>query len=246
MKKRRIALIAVGSVLSINAVLMTLTSNITAGIAAELMLGVLLLLYGVFYEQAAVKIPKWIRGVFFGGVGAVAVFMSFLLIYGVSDNISGREDAVVVLGSGIRGEMLTVGLKNRLDRAVECVEENPGAVIVVSGGQGAQEDITEALAMERYLLSRGISKEKIIKEERATSTYENFLFSKQILDERFGEEYEIAFVTNEYHIYRAGSLAKIAGFDYATHCHSSTMWYTVLPSCIRECMAVVKLWVFKK
>ena len=87
--------------------------------------------------------------------------------------------------------------------------------------------------------------EKIIKEEQATSTFENFVNSKAILDKLFEGEYETAFVSNEYHIYRASSLARIAGFDSVTHTHSNTMWYTLVPSTLRETLAVVKLWVFR-
>ncbi len=244
MKKKKAALITVGTVLALNAVLMTITSNINAGIIVELLLGAVFILYG--FALYKIELPKWLKSIFWCGVSVLAVFIVFLFTYGISDNISGRENAVIVLGSGIRGEQLTVGLKNRLDEAIECYEENNNLIIIVSGGQGSQEDITEALAMERYLLSCGIPQEKIIKEEKATSTYENFVYSKQILDSMLGDDYEVAFVTNDYHIYRAGSLAKIAGFEYTTHSHSSTMWYTVLPSCIRECMAVIKLWVFKQ
>ena len=96
-----------------------------------------------------------------------------------------------------------------------------------------------------YFLASNFIK-KIIKEENATSTYENFVYSKQILDKKFGENYSAAYVTNDYHIYRAGALAKIAGFGNLTHSHSTTVWYTVIPSCMRECMAVIKLWIFKQ
>ncbi|MBQ8026612.1 MAG: YdcF family protein [Clostridia bacterium] len=242
----RVLILLVGVVLVINALFMSVMSNINAGIIAELALGLVLLLYSVFVGKFVPKIPKWIRAVFWCGVSVVTVFAVFLYSYGVSDNISGSEDAVIVLGSGIRGELLTVGLKNRLDCAVECYEDNPDTVIVVSGGQGPQEDITEALAMERYLLRCGVPEEKIIKEEQATSTYENFVYSKQLLDDKFGADYSVAYVTNDYHVYRAGSLARVSGLENVTHAHSSTMWYTVIPSCMRECMAVVKMWIFNK
>ena len=248
MKKKalKILLTVIGAGLMFNAVIMLMTSNLNAGIIAEFLLGTAIMLYGVFINSLMPKIPKILKGIFWAGIGTVAVFMIFLLGYGISDNISGNEDAVIVLGSGIRGELLTVGLKNRLDRAVEIYRDNPDTIIIVSGGQGPQEDITEALAMERYLLGCGVESDKIIKEEQATSTYENFDYSRQILEELFGEEYKVAFVTNEYHIFRASSLAKIAGIENAAHAHSNTKWYTVIPSCMRECMAVVKLWVFKR
>lgn len=248
MKKRiaKITLIVIGTVLILNALLMLMTSNVNIGIIAEFLLGAAIIAYGIFINGFVQKVPRILRALFWTGIGTVTVFMSFLLGYGISDNIRGNEDAVIVLGSGIRGELLTVGLKNRLDRAVEIYNENPDVVIIVSGGQGPQEDITEALAMERYLLSCGIESDKIIKEEQATSTYENFYYSGQILEELFGSDYSVAFVTNEYHVFRAGSLAEIAGIVDATHAHSNTKWYTAIPSCIRECMAVVKLWVFKR
>lgn len=242
----RVLLIVVGAALVLNAGVMFLTSNLNVGIIAELLLGASVLLYGIFIDSFVARLPKALKVIFWAGVCVVTVFVTALLGYGVSDNISTKEDAVIVLGSGIRGEQLTVGLKNRLDCAVAIYEENPEVLIVVSGGQGPQEDITEALAMERYLLRCGVEKDKIIKEEQATSTYENFRFSKQILDGIFGEEYDVAFVTNEYHIYRAGALAKINGFEDVTHAHSSTVWYTVIPSCIRECMAVIKMWIFNR
>lgn len=248
MKKKIIKalLVIAGSLLVFNALLMSVMSNINAGIIAELLLGAAIFLYGILLEKTVPKIPKWLRAFFWCGVGAVTVFVCALLGLGVTDTVTGNEDAVVVLGSGIRGELLTVGLKNRLDRAVEMYEDNHDIVIVVSGGQGPQEDITEALAMERYLLSRKIPQANIIKEEQATSTYENFVYSKQILDKKFGTDYNAAYVTNDYHIYRAGALAKIAGFGDLTHSHSTTVWYTVIPSCMRECMAVVKLWMFRQ
>lgn len=241
----KIILLTVGIILTVNAVAMFFTSNFNIGLLFALLLGLSFVLYGAFLDKAKDNLPAWLRTAYFACVSALLVFAMFLVSYGLSDNISGKEDAIIVLGSGIRGELLTQGLKNRLDAAIDCYKENEDLIIVVSGGQGPQEDITEALAMERYLLARGIPQENIIKEEKATSTYENFVNSKSILDSRFGGEYETAFVSNEYHIYRASSLARIAGFDTVTHTHSSTMWYTLVPSTLRETLAVVKLWIFR-
>ncbi len=244
-KLKKTILLVMGIILTVNAVAMFFTSNFNVGLLFALLLGMSFLLYGAFLDKARDKLPAWLRTAYFACVSVLLVFVMFLLSYGLSDTVSGKEDALIVLGSGIRGELLTKGLKNRLDAAIDCYEENEDMLIIVSGGQGPQEDITEALAMERYLLSQGIPQESIIKEERATSTYENFVNSKSILDNRFEGEYEVAFVSNEYHIYRASSLARIAGFETVTHTHSNTMWYTLVPSTLRETLAVVKLWIFR-
>ena len=68
-------------------------------------------------------------------------------------------------------------LARRLDAALAYLEENPKAYVVVSGGQGAGEDISEAEAMRRYLAARGIEESRILMEDKSMSTLENFLFS---------------------------------------------------------------------
>jgi len=113
----------------------------------------------------------------------------------------------------------------------------------VSGGQGFQESIPEAYAMERYLLARGIPAGKIMMEDKSTSTYENFLFSKALLDKALPSPYTAVLITNDFHVYRAGMIAQSAGIT-ARHIGAPTVWYTVPVSYMREMMAVVAFWVF--
>jgi uncharacterized SAM-binding protein YcdF (DUF218 family) len=98
--------------------------------------------------------------------------------------------------------------------------------------------------MEKYLLSQGVDPDMIIKEERATSTLENFKFSKEILDELLPKGYSVAYITNEFHIYRAGGYCSQAGIKGATHLHSNTRFDSILPGTMRECLAVMAFWVF--
>lgn len=239
-------LIILGSVLIINGLFLTIYSNFNTGVLLTYLLGIILILLAVFNDKLKGKLFTALKAVFAVGLCIVFSFQTFLMAYGKTDTVNSSEDAVIVLGAGIRGERLTQGLKNRLDCAIKIYDKNPDILIVVSGGQGEQETITEALAMERYLISCGIPKEVIIKEEQSHSTYDNFKYSKEILDDKLGEGYSVAYVTNDYHIYRAGELAKLTGFEKTTHIHSNTKWYTIIPSTIRECLAVIKLWVFRR
>lgn len=241
----QIFLIALGSLLILDGLFLTVYSNFNIGILLTFILGTMLILFAVFAPKPKGRLFTVLKTAFIVGVCVVFSFQSFLFIYGTNDTVDQKEDAIIVLGSGIRGERLSQGLKSRLNRAIDCYRLNPDVLIIVSGGQGEQETITEALAMERYLLEKGIPQSSIVKEEQATSTYENFKFSKEILDKRFGSDYTVAFVSNDYHIYRASRLAKLAGFDDTTHAHSNTKWYTATPSSMREILAVIKLWVFK-
>lgn len=243
-KIRKILIIALGGIVFINAVAVSFLQNANAGLFATYALGLFLIFVGVFFDKLLEKLPKWLKISFLSAVGVAVVFICVLFIYGDCDNVTYSEDAVIVLGAGIRGEEPTETLAKRLDVAIEYHKKNPHAVIVVSGGQGHNEDITEALAMERYLVAAGVAADKIIKEERSTSTAENFVYSKELLDSHFDGEYSVAFITNDFHIMRAALAASRSGYAGATHAHSSTAFYTFLPNTLRECLAFVKYLVF--
>lgn len=246
----QIIFIILGLLVLANGVYATTVCNMNAGLIANLLLGIVTLAYGIFYRILIRKLPKWLIGLYYFGLSLIAIVIPVIFIAGGTDNVDYKEDAIIVLGAAVRGEQITTALQKRLNAAIEYYEENPDVIIVVTGGQGPQEDITEALAMERYLMANGIPQDNIIKEEKATSTYENFKYSKELLDDYFAEQgktdYKLAYVTDDYHIYRAGQLAKIVGLGKMTHCHSNTDKTIILPSGLRECMAIVKLWIFKR
>ena len=80
-------------------------------------------------------------------------------------------------------------------------------MIIPSGGKGPDETISEAAAMKQYLLDKGIPEDKILPEDQSTTTRENLIFSKKIIDSRPGGK-RTALVTSNYHVYRCLVLAK--------------------------------------
>lgn len=232
-----------GSLLVLNALAVSMASNFNLGIVLAALLGAFLLACGIFLPFILRRCPRWLCITALCAICLVMLCATALLLFGRTDTVTKNEDAIIVLGAGIHGERVSLTLRDRLDAAIDCYEQNPDAVIVVSGGQGPQEDISEALAMERYLIEHGVPADHILKEDRSTSTAENFAFSKALLDERLGENYSAAYITNDFHIFRAGQVARRAGFDDIFHAHSNTVWYLVVPSCLRECVAVLWYWV---
>lgn len=234
--------IFIGLLLCANGVILLLFSNINLGVIITAVLGVALILYGVLGKKlnTKTKIYKVAKIAFFVMLICGVILVSFIAIYGQNDNASYKEDAVIVLGAGINGDRITYPLKLRLDKAIEYYNKNPEVQIVVTGGQGFQETVTEAYAMEKYLVQNGVEASKIIKEEKATSTNENMRFSKKLLK----EDSSIVVITNNFHIYRAVSIAKTEGFNNVTHIHAGLQWYNLVPCYIRECLAVLKMWVF--
>ncbi|MBE5816645.1 MAG: YdcF family protein [Clostridiales bacterium] len=227
-----------------NAVFLIVSSNIHTGIILTLILGIIIMLYGVFFTYINKKLPKWIRICVVSVCTIVCIFVVFLFAYGLNDTANYKEDVLIVLGATIKGDKPSKALCDRLDIAVEYHKKNPDAIIVVSGGQGPGENITEARAMSDYLISKGVPEDKIIKEDKSTSTFENFTNTKALLDKTLEGEYTVAFATSEYHVFRGVNMAESVGFKDVTHLHSRSRWWAVIPSGMRECLAVMKFIAF--
>ncbi len=213
------------------------------GIYATVALSALFSIGGFCPDKWLFRVPAWIRVCICSVTALILGLYVFLFLYGRADTVTYTEDAVIVLGCGLRGDKPSRSLRLRLDRAIDYHTKNPAALIVVSGGKGTDEAVSEAQAMETYLLEHGVSSEAILKEDASTSTAENFAFSKALLDKHYDGDYRIAFISNSYHIYRAGVIARDAGFADATHAFAVTLWPSVVVSGLRECIAVVAMWL---
>lgn len=142
-------------------------------------------------------------------VTVIYISMCFLvfMIYCVFLQIIPRKrdfDYVIIHGAGLLdGDRVSKLLADRLDKAIEVYQKDPTPPIMIpSGGKGSDEKISEAEAMARYLIDKGIPPEKIIKEDQSLTTFENIKFSKRIIDGREGSKYTVL-VTSNYHVYRA-------------------------------------------
>jgi len=223
---------------------MTFFTHLSAGFILLIFAGACLLSAGVFYT--AVQRYLWTRIALRTGVAMLFVALvlaAALAVYGLRDNVTHKEDALVVLGCGIKGEQVPSHLAGRLEAALCYYQENPDVVIVVSGGRGKGEAVTEALAMERYLVEKGVPQSNIIKEEASTSTRTNLVYSKEILDAYFNQKYTVAIVSSDYHLYRAVSIGKELGLS-CTHAHAKTKLYEAPVRYTRELMAAVKAFLF--
>jgi len=169
-------------------------------------------------------------------------FIIFLGVYGNINRADYTEDVLIVLGAGVRGEEVSLHLAHRLDRAATYLADNPRALVIVTGGLGNRASITEAEAMERYLLAKGVAPERIIQENQSTSTYENLAFSRDILYKYFPEGFRAALITNDFHIYRAIRTSRRVGI-YAYGIGAPTPLFSLPINYLREMLAVVHMWV---
>lgn len=151
---------------------------------------------------------------------------------------------LIVLGAGVNGTTPSLILQDRLVAALAYMEQYPDAIAVVSGGQGPGEDITEAEAMESWLLERGVPQARIIKEDAATRTEENIIFSMEKIREDGGEDVKIAIVTNEWHIYRAKYISKSLDLEAACVAAKTSWLSLAINYTIREAFATLKMYLF--
>ena len=101
-----------------------------------------------------------------------------------------------------------------------------------SGGKGADEPVSEAEAMRRYLLEQGIPEERILVEDRSRDTFENMKFSKEIIwavDPRG----KVAFSTTNYLVFRGGLYARRVKMR-AVGMGAKTKWYFWPNAAVRE------------
>ncbi|MCL2456142.1 MAG: YdcF family protein [Defluviitaleaceae bacterium] len=221
-----------------NFAFMYTVSNPTVGFTAQFLVSVFLILYAIFFN----KIPKKAR-IFIYVVSMFPItFAMFLFTYGNLGNTNYEEDVVIVLGAGIIGETVTRPLAHRLNKTVDYLRKNPNATVITTGGLGNRAHITEAEAMARYLRAREITA-PILLEEKSTSTHENLLFSKEILDESFPHGFNAVVVTNDFHIFRSVRMARNVGI-FPNRLGAKTDWYSVPVNYFREMLAVAFYFVF--
>ena len=121
-----------------------------------------------------------------------------------ADESDAPVSAVIVLGAGVNGETPSLTLRTRIDAAAAYLEELPDVPVVLSGGQGPGEAITEAECMRRALVRRGVDESRLYPEERSTSTQENLRYSRAILEELGVDPAQrVAIVTSDFHLCRA-------------------------------------------
>ena len=140
-----------------------------------------------------------------------------------------RIDYVVVLGAGLIGERVTPLLASRITKGIKVYKANPGSKLIMSGGQGPDEVVSEAFAMKNYALEQGVDERDIIMEDKSTSTEENIIFSKRFIP----EDKRFAIVTNYYHVYRALVQARTLGYRCIGY-GAPTKFYFSLNAFIRE------------
>ena len=229
-----------GVVLIVETLMISRLSNFNLGVILPAFFGLPLLFLAFFLPRmhsGFLLFLKWLMAACYAAAAIIFIVCGTLMITAQKAPDSVKADAVIVLGAAVHGDKVTWVLENRLNTAMDYLDTHPDAICVVSGGQGAGETVTEASAMKNYLVQRGVDSGRIHMEEQATNTVENFSYSKKIIDQVCGQGASIAFVTTNFHVYRAGRVAAAQGIE-VVGIPAPDVWYLSLNNFLRECVGI--------
>jgi len=168
------------------------------------------------YEKNKAKFPvlRAIRNIIAALLVVImipSIILFLFILNGAKNTTPQNADTMIVLGCQIWGEGPSEMLQYRLENALKLYKEGIAKHIIVSGGQGPDEIITEAKAMKKWFVKNGVSENVIYEEDKSTNTYENLKYSKMIMD-KYGFK-DAVLVTSDFHVFRSLWLSKRLGFE---------------------------------
>ena len=138
--------------------------------------------------------------------GSLILFRSF--------GTKGNFTYLIVLGTTVEGTEPSPMLGDRIEAAAKYMEKHPDVIAVVTGGKADDKNISEAQCMYNGLTEAGIASDRILMEDQATTTAENFKYSVALLEEKLGRcPNHIGILSSEFHLLRASIIAKSYGLN---------------------------------
>jgi len=189
------------------------------GFSALVLCGIMGLL--IFYNLARILAPrlprtvKWVRRIVTVclclGLLAVGITEAFIIEASFGDPEESCE-YILVLGAKVREDGPSLSLMDRIRAAYGYLEAHPQVIAIASGGQGADEPMSEAQCIRDHLIAMGIAEERVWLEDRSASTWANLNYSLDLIESRTGKRPEaLGVVSSEYHMLRAGMMGRDCG-----------------------------------
>ncbi|MCI7473711.1 MAG: YdcF family protein [Clostridiales bacterium] len=195
--------------------------------------------------------PVWLLALL---TAVLAALLSFAVLLGVvlsgaHDSMTGEPKVMVILGCKVESWGPSILLQDRLDKALDYLEEHPDLTIVASGGQGPDEHQSEAQCMYDYLTDHGVDGDQILLEDQSHNTWENIRFTQALLEQEGMDTSEMLVVSNGFHLTRVRMLwdrAWEGDYTLSTLAAPSSHIPSRLKMYIREPLALVKSYFFDR
>jgi uncharacterized SAM-binding protein YcdF (DUF218 family) len=198
------------------------------------------------------RLPAWVKVLIALLLAGVLSFSALLgvVLSGSHDRVQGEAQVMVILGCQVKSWGPSILLQDRLDKALDYLDDHPGLTVVVSGGQGRDEPMSEAQAMYDYLVEHGVDGERILLEDQSHNTDQNLRNTVELLaDAGYDADADIVVVSNGFHLTRVRMLwSRICGGDdnLSTLAAPSSHLPSRLKMYLREPLALVKSFVLDR
>ncbi|MBE6747143.1 MAG: YdcF family protein [Ruminococcaceae bacterium] len=149
-------------------------------------------------------------------IGSLSLAAYFKIAENACRNQMINPDYLIILGYGLKDDKVADILQMRIDAAADFLKNNPDTVAIPTGGKTHPgQTLSEAQAIKNGLMDKGIPEERIILEDQAKTTVENFINCKSIIQKRCTNinTERIAFMTSDFHVFRSSVICKQAGLD---------------------------------
>ena len=130
--------------------------------------GIFVILDGVLYNKVNHMAAIIINGVFL--IGIILFTAVMIYVVGGAKMTAKSESTLIVLGCRVKWDKPSLALVERCRAAAKYMKKNESAVAILSGGQGADENISEAECMYDLMQSFGVDKNRLFIENESTST----------------------------------------------------------------------------
>ena len=204
-----------------------------------------IILFYTFLPLVGLKFPGFAR---FATRVFTVILVIGLLVVGITEAIIIQKsfgdptesvDYVVVLGAKVNKHGPSVSLWDRICGAYEYAVAHPDTILILSGGQGTDEPITEAECMYRELVELGIDPWQLRMEDEATSTWENLKFSLDLIEEETGSRpTKLGVLSSEYHLFRASLFARACDVEFVGIPARTSRWGQRVNHFMREVAGV--------
>lgn len=247
----------IGSLLALDGLWLLSLDKIHLGIILPVIIGIVLILYAICFKwiQKFIQVSKLRQTIwrctwaaFFLWLGTLLIFFVYLQ-YTIQQNLTPQPAAaIIVLGSGIENGQPSLTLKQRLEVAATYAKHYPQTIIVMTGGLGFKERMTEAEVMSEYIQKHHqVEPSRILLEDQSTSTEQNLRNAQTLLlEHHITLDQPIVIATSDFHILRAKAIARHQGYQNILAQSASTPLYIRYNSWLREYFAFISGWLLNE
>ncbi len=167
----------------------------------------------------------------------VFVLVESQVISSMNTKPQDKLDYIIVLGAGVRGTTPSRPLRLRIQTAYDYMINNTDTILIASGGQGSDEQISEAACIRNTLVEMGLDETRILVEDESRDTIENIRNSYEFIPDK---DSEVGIVTNSFHIWRSVSIAKSEGYENVSGVPAKTLMPVGIHYVVREFFGYLK------